>query len=210
MDLSYSLLIFAASAAFTPGPNNMMIMASGLNYGVRASLPHFFGICLGFPAMFFAMGFGLGRIFEASVLLHECIQVLGLAYLLYLACLIAMADSNGVEDDLGEETKSRPLTFVQAALFQWINPKAWIMGGSAITAFSTVGAEMQSQVLMIGLIFLIMAFPSAAVWMLFGAGLKQVMRNPLYFRVFNATMAILLVASMAPIAITLFDKYIGR
>lgn len=196
-----SLIVFAAIAAFTPGPNNIMIMTSGLNFGSRASLPHYFGICLGFPTMFFAMGFGLGYLFERYALLHEIIQVAGILYLLYLAWLIANSGPATVD---GEQAK--PLSFIQAALFQWINPKAWIMSTSAIAAYTTVGADINTQIVLIGLIFAAMAFPSAGVWMVFGTGLQRLINKPIHLRTFNVIMALLLVGSIAPIVMGLLRK----
>ena len=115
-----SLVLFAFVAGFTPGPNNIMIMVSGLNYGIRPSMPHFFGICFGFPVMFLVLGFGLGYVFDLYPVLHNLIKVVGVVYILYLSWLIAVtkdSDLNGQD--------ARPLTFFQGALFQWVNPKAW-------------------------------------------------------------------------------------
>ena len=191
LDVLPELILFSVSAAFTPGPNNIMIMSSGVNFGARASMPHLFGICLGFPAMFLATGFGLGALFLNYPVLHMMIKVLGLTYLTYLAWQIAT--SGKVERG---ELLGRPLTFFQAALFQWVNPKAWIMGTSAIAAFTVVGQDLVPQVLLIGFVFLSMAFPSAGVWLAFGSSLKQLFENIVYLRVFNITMAILLMWSM--------------
>ncbi|MFQ3227120.1 MAG: threonine/homoserine/homoserine lactone efflux protein [Porticoccaceae bacterium] len=203
VEIHPSLIPFAIAAAFTPGPNNIMIMASGLNFGWRASMPHFFGICFGFPSMFLAVGFGLGYLFERFELLHEFIQIAGILYLLYLAWRIA----NAAPTALDAEHASRPLSFIQAALFQWVNPKAWIMGTSAIAAYTTVGADLNLQILLVGFVFFLMTFPSAGVWMLFGAGLKKILSDPTHQKVFNVTMAIMLAASVAPIAWNLIAKY---
>lgn len=203
MEIHPSLIPFAIAAAFTPGPNNIMIMASGLNFGPRASLPHFFGICFGFPSMFFAVGFGLGYLFERFSLLHEFIQIAGILYLLYLSWLIA----NAAPASLDENVDAKPLSFMQAALFQWVNPKAWIMGTSAIAAYTTVGADLNLQIIIIGLVFFSMTFPSAGVWLLFGAGLKKILSDPNHQRAFNIVMALLLIASIAPIGINLVLKY---
>ena len=204
MEIHPSLIPFAIAAAFTPGPNNIMIMASGLNFGWRASMPHFFGICFGFPSMFLAVGFGLGYLFERFELLHEFIQISGILYLLYLSWRIATAAPANLEGG----QSSKPLSFVQAALFQWVNPKAWIMGTSAIAAYTTVGADINLQILLVGLVFFLMTFPSAGVWMMFGAGLKKILADPRHQKVFNLTMALVLAASVAPIAWNLVAKYI--
>jgi threonine/homoserine/homoserine lactone efflux protein len=203
VEIHPSLIAFAVAAAFTPGPNNIMIMASGLNFGWRASMPHFFGICFGFPSMFLAVGFGLGYLFERFELLHEFIQVAGILYLLYLAWRIATA----APANLDGQQSSKPLTFLQAALFQWINPKAWIMGTSAIATYTTVGNDLNLQILLVGLVFFVMTFPSAGVWMMFGAGLKKALSDAKHQQVFNLSMAALLAASVAPIAWSLLIKY---
>jgi len=198
-----SLLVFAIIAAFTPGPNNIMIMTSGLNFGARASMPHLMGICLGFPTMFLAIGFGLGFLFERFTLLHAFIQVFGVLYLLYLSWLIAISGRAKAQDG-----QSRPLTFVQAALFQWVNPKAWVTGTSAIAAFTTIDADLTLQILIIGLVLFLVALPSAAVWMLFGTALQRILANPRHLRVFNVTMALLLAGSVMPVVVDLAQKHI--
>lgn len=179
-------------------------MASGLNFGPRASMPHFFGICFGFPSMFLAVGFGLGYLFERFAFLHAFIQVAGILYLLYLSWRIAVS----APANLDEEQASKPLTFAQAALFQWINPKAWTMGASAIAAYTTVGPDLNLQILLVGFVFFSMTFPSAGVWMMFGASLKRVLGDPKKQKIFNVSMALLLVASVAPIVWALATKYI--
>jgi len=175
-----------------------MMMSSGLNFGVRASLPHLFGICFGFPTMFLAVGFGLGYFFEQYPMLHTGIKIVGILYLLYLAYLIAVSAQLS-EKSVDEVKAPAPLTFMQAALFQWVNPKAWIMGTSAIAAYTTVGADMQWQIISIGVLFMAIAFPGAGVWLVFGVGLQRLINKPAYLRAFNIVMAFLLVASIWPI-----------
>ncbi|GHA05438.1 lysine transporter LysE [Arenicella chitinivorans] len=177
-------------------------MASGLNFGVKASLPHFFGICFGFPSMILAVGFGLGYVFERYAWLHALIQLVGIVYLIYLAWLIFRAAPRHERKSI-----SKPLTFLQAALFQWVNPKAWIMGTSAIAAYTTVGAELYLQVLVLVFVFWLMTFPSAGVWMMGGVWLQRVLTNPVHSRLFNVVMALLLVASVLPILAELIAKY---
>ncbi len=206
MEIHPALIPFAIAAAFTPGPNNIMIMASGLNYGWRASMPHLLGICFGFPSMFLAVGFGLGYMFEAYPLLHKAIQLIGIFYLLYLAWLIANATPTNLEVGEGD---TRPFTFMQAALFQWVNPKAWIMGTSAIATYTTVGADINLQIILIGAVFFAMAFPSAGVWLLFGSGLKRLLSDPRKHRYFNVSMGLVLALSVAPIVWSLFSNIVG-
>ncbi len=201
MDISAAFLLFVVSAAFTPGPNNIMIMTSGLNYGVRSSLPHLLGICFGVPTMFLAVGFGLSFIFEQYLWVHALVQLSGVIYLFYLAWAIANSEPDSLGGAGGNSTK--PLSFVQAALFQWVNPKAWMMGTGAIAAFSTVGGNVNAQILTMALVFFLMAIPSAGVWLVFGASLKRVFSQRTHLVIFNRCMAALLVLSVLPIVIEL-------
>jgi len=185
--LSFKLLTFVAIAAFTPGPNNLMIMASGVNYGVRASLPHFFGICFGVPTMLLVAGGGLGFFFQRYPMLHTSIQLAGVAYLLYLAWLIANSAPSRLEAE-----KRKPLSFFQAALFQWINPKTWMMGTSAISAFTIVDTNVTSQILVVISVFFLMTFPAAGVWLIFGVHLKKLLAKPRHQQIFNVVMGLCL------------------
>jgi len=191
--------MFALSSAITPGPNNVMLMSSGVNYGVRRSLPLVFGVMLGFPAMFVAIGLGLGSIFQRYPFLHEGITIAGVSYLLYLAWKIAGSGKPDLTD-----TKARPLTFIQAALFQWVNPKAWIMAVGAIAAFTTAGPDINQQVVRIAGIFMMASVPSAWTWLLFGVGLQRLLADDQRRQRFNWLMAALLVLSIIPVVQDLF------
>ncbi len=206
MEVTPSFLLFVAAAAFTPGPNNIMIMASGLNYGVKASLPHLLGIAVGVPTMFLAVGFGLTLLFKQYLWLHAAIQLVGMAYLLYLAWLIATAAPDSLESSSATRAGAKkPISFVQAALFQWINPKTWLMGTGAIAAFSDVGGDVSAQITVMAFVFFLMAFPSAGAWMVFGSWLARWFSDPARSVLFNRLMAILLVASIVPIISELAD-----
>lgn len=194
MELFLAVLLFAASTTVTPGPNNVMIMTSGLNYGIKKSLPHFLGICFGFPAMVVAVGLGLGVIFDKFAVLHQAIKIVGVLYLLYLAYLIPSASQSSLESN-----KSKPLTFIQAAIFQWVNPKAWIMATGAIAAYTTLNSNVYVEVLFIALAFFAVAFPAVGVWLVFGANLKKILKKPAHQHQFNIAMAVLLVISVMPI-----------
>ncbi|WP_020409916.1 LysE family translocator [Hahella ganghwensis] len=193
MEILVSALLFALVSTVTPGPNNIMVMTSGLNYGVYRTLPHFFGICLGFPTMVVAVGVGLGALFEEVPLLHTIIKIVGITYLLYLAYKIAMTRSG--PSDTGS---SRPLTFIQAALFQWVNPKAWVMAVGAMAAFTTVNGEVLSQSLWISSAFLLVSFPCVGLWLVGGAAMRNWLSQPRQLRLFNITMASLLALSVLP------------
>ena len=194
MSMLPSLALFALSASITPGPNNAMIMASGMNHGVRKSLPHFAGINIGFFLMVIGIGFGLGAIFEAVPILHEVIKVLSILYLLYLAWLIAttptMKEAQAV---------AKPLTVIQAALFQWVNPKAWVMISGAIATFTSSSSSIYSQVLLVAVVFITVGTPSCLLWLIGGAGLRRTLKKPKHLRMFNVVIALLLVASIYPV-----------
>ncbi len=198
MELYLAIFLFAASTTITPGPNNIMIMTSGLNYGVKSSIPHLLGICFGFPAMVVMVGLGFSVVFEMYPLFHDIIKVLGVLYLLYLSWLIASSSPTSLESD-----KSKPFSFSQAALFQWVNPKGWIMASSAIAAYTTVGNDIFLQVLLIAFIFFLVTFPSAGIWLIFGVGLQRFLEQAKYRRIFNISMALLLVISIVPVALEL-------
>jgi len=194
MEQLLALLGFAFVTAFTPGPNNMMVMISGANWGFARSLPHIFGIALGFPLMVLAVGLGLGQFFEAYPLAHDIMKYLAAAYLLFLAWKLATA---GRHDASGART-GRPMTFLQAALFQWVNPKAWIMSVGALVLFSgTLLSGIASSLIVAGA-FLLAAFPSTAVWCLFGTGIARFLGTDRRTAIFNISMAALLILSMIP------------
>ena len=122
LTLYLAILLFAFTATITPGPNNIMIMTSGFNYGFKRSIPHLLGICFGFPAMVIMVGMGLGLVFAQHPTIHYIIKIVGIIYLIYLAWLIASAPISTLVENTGQ-----PLTFIGAVLFQWVNPKAWVM-----------------------------------------------------------------------------------
>ena len=170
-----------------------MILASGLNFGIRASMAHLLGISFGFPLMIIIIGFGFGAVFEAYPLLHEIIKIIGITYLLYLAWRIATTRVQREADK-----PSKPFSFLQSALYQWVNPKGWIMGSSALATFTSLEGNFFLQVAMVALTFFVVSFPGAGSWLLFGAGLQKYLTQPKYLRVFNVSMAVLLVASITP------------
>jgi threonine/homoserine/homoserine lactone efflux protein len=201
MSLWLSLIIFAMVSTITPGPNNIMIMTSGLNYGIRRSLPHWFGIFLGFPIMTMGVGLGLGQAFVQWPWLHSVIKVLGISYLLFLAYKIAITKTQSQQSK-----NSQPLTFMQAALFQWVNPKAWVMAIGALATFTTLEWSMVQQALLISLAFIMVGIPSTGLWLFAGRLLQKLLKQPAYQRAFNYTMALLLVLSLIPMIP--FDAFI--
>lgn len=202
MEIFIAVLFFAFSTTITPGPNNVMIMSSGVNYGIRASLPHFLGICLGFPLMVLLVGLGFGVIFERFPNLHQLIKIFGVLYLLWLAWRIGSAEPKAIE-----KGKQKPFSFIQAALFQWVNGKAWVMASGAIAAFTSVTGNTWWQVVSITLAFLLMSFPCVGSWLVFGALLRKVLTKPIFQRIFNISMALLLVISIIPVLNELWQFY---
>ena len=183
------VLLFATSAMLTPGPNNFMIMNSGLSFGIRRSMPHFLGVVLGFPAMVLLVAIGFGELFNQYDWIKAALKIVGTFYMLYLAWQILRSNS------LNEVSEAKPFKFAQAVLFQWVNPKAWICLISAISVFSLAANPLWNAVL-ISLVFLLVCAPSLGVWLVFGVSLKELLQNPLYRRVFNFIMAGCLVGSI--------------
>jgi len=199
-----AVFIFSASATITPGPNNIMLMTSGLNFGAYRSLPHYLGVCIGFPIMVMLIGLGFGFLFARFPVLHNLIQIIGILYLLYLSWLIANAAPSTLD---AKQTK--PFSFFQAVLFQWVNPKAWIMATGAVAAFTSGGSDIFIQILLIALTFLIVAFPCTAIWLFFGVWLKKIFKNPSHQKIFNIAMASLLILSITPTAYDLIKDFMA-
>lgn len=198
MDYLIAIVLFAISSSVTPGPNNITIMASGVNFGIRKSLPVFMGICVGFAIMLLLVGIGFGQIFEQIPALHIFIKFFGTLYLLYLAFLIATADEITMSN-----TQAKPLTFINGALFQWLNAKAWVVATGAIAAFTTVGVDFYTQNIIIALVFLVISFPCVGIWLFFGSALKKRLKSKQHRRMFNYSMGGLLVISVIPVIIEL-------
>jgi threonine/homoserine/homoserine lactone efflux protein len=186
--------LYALASSITPGPNNLMLMASGANFGIRPTLPHAMGISLGFGLMVVIVGLGLGALFLASPILQAGMKVLGFGYILWLAWKVA--NSSGIGE--GDSAKGRPFTFIEAALFQWINIKAWMMAIGAVSVYTTPGGNVLLEVLVLALIFVLVNQPSVALWMVLGAEIKRFLSTPRALRIFNIVMAVLLVASVLP------------
>ena len=194
MEFSLAFILFAISMLFTPGPNNVMLMTSGLNFGINKSLPHLFGVCLGFPSMVVMVGLGLGVIFEQYPIIHDVIKALGVLYLTYLAWQIAHAKSSAVSGKA-----SSPFTFLQAALFQWVNPKAWVMASTSIAVYTSAAEDVLYQILLLATAFVFIGFCSGSTWLFLGKNLKRFLKSDSHRVLFNTVMAILLVTSVLPV-----------
>jgi threonine/homoserine/homoserine lactone efflux protein len=201
-DQMLALSVFAAVSSGTPGPNNLMLMTSGVNFGMKRSIPHLLGITLGFCFMIFCVGMGLQTMFTVIPQLETILRYVGTAYLLWLAWKIANSGPVGEG-----KTSAKPMGFWGAAAFQWVNPKAWFMAISAITTYasSVNGGSKLSQVALVVLIFGTINFPLVACWGLFGSAMRRFLQDPKILKIFNITMAILLVASLYPIVQPMFQ-----
>lgn len=194
LDLLLAFALFAFVTSVTPGPNNMMLLASGVNFGFSRTIPHMLGICIGFFLLVLGVGLGLGSAFTAWPVLYTILRYAGAAYLLYLAWKIA---TSGPASDSNEQ-RGEPQSFVGAALFQWVNPKAWIMAIGAISTYTPMQGYF-TNVIVISAVFALINLPSVGIWAGFGSLLRNVLRDPLGLRVFNGVMAVLLVASLYPL-----------
>jgi threonine/homoserine/homoserine lactone efflux protein len=196
--MSHSLLIafviFATVMFFTPGPNNIMLLSSGLTYGFRPTIPHILGITFGFAFMIGAVGVGLGTVFIAYPVLQTILKYAGVAYLVYLAAVIAMSGPVSTDQDV----RRRPMTFLGAAMFQWVNVKGWVMVIGTITAYAAIAAYPWNIAIQVSLSLLLGAV-SCTVWALFGSALRPILTSSRMVRAFNIVMAILLLASLYPV-----------
>lgn len=186
-----ALSAFALVSSITPGPNNMMLMASGANFGLRRTVPHALGVGVGFTLMIVLVGVGLMGLFDLFPILNTILKVVSVAYLLWLAWKIANAAAPGE----GENPRGKPMSFVQAMLFQWVNPKAWTMALSAIALYAP--DRNFAAVLLVALIFGIINLPSTSLWAVMGQVLRGWLSSPARLKAFNWTMAALLVGSLA-------------
>ena len=187
-----SLAAFAFVTSITPGPNNLMLMASGANFGVRRTVPHMLGVALGFVFMAVLVGAGRGGVFVAVPQLHTALKAASVAYLLYLAWKIATALPPGEAGRAG-----RPMTFMAAAAFQWVNPKAWAMALTAVSVYAP--SRGMAGITAVAVVFGIVNLPSVGAWAALGQGMRRVLTNPARMRAFNVVMAVLLVASLYPV-----------
>ncbi len=191
-DILMALIAFAFVSSITPGPNNLMLMASGANFGFRRTIPHMLGIGLGFTFMVLLVGAGLVQVFDRYPISHTVLKVLSVLYLLYLAWKIAHA-----APAKGADTAGTPMTFLQAAAFQWVNPKAWAMALTATAAYAP--EQSLNAILLVALVFGAINLPSVSTWTVLGQQMARILTNPHRLLVFNWTMAALLVASLYPV-----------
>lgn len=188
-----AVLGFAVAGSVTPGPNTIMVAASAANYGAQRAMPHVLGVCIGFPAMIVLVGLGLAGPIMAEPLLQAAMRWGALAWILWLSVKIARSGRPG------EGEARPPLGFVGAVLFQWVNPKAWMLALGSVAAYAASGDQFLASVLAIAGLFGAVCFPCTWVWAAFGAGLRQLLAIDWRLRAFNLTMAALLIASVLPL-----------
>ncbi|HRJ68372.1 MAG TPA: LysE family translocator [Beijerinckiaceae bacterium] len=187
-----ALLVFSFVNSVTPGPNNLMLLASGVNFGFRRTIPHMLGIGCGFMVMTALVGVGLSQVFERFPIAYLALKVAGAGYMVWLAWKIATSGP------VGEGTsRGKPMTFLQAAAFQWVNPKAWMMVVTAVSTYSITDSVVVNA-LTIALVFGIVNPPSISVWVLFGTAMQRWLRDPVRLRLFNGCMAAALIVSLIP------------
>ena len=192
LDTFAALVLFAFTTSITPGPNNMMLFTSGVNFGFRRTIPHMIGIEVGFASVLVATGFGLGALLHTVPLLYTVLKFAGGAYLLWIAWKIGSSRS------LSEgKTSAAPMSFLSAAAFQWINPKAWVMAVTAMATYTNPDVYFIS-VLIVGFAFALVNVPSVSTWAGFGSALRDWLSDPKRLKWFNITMALLLVLSLWP------------
>lgn len=192
LDTFAALVLFAFTTSITPGPNNMMLFTSGVNFGFRRTIPHMLGIGAGFLSLLLAVGLGLGAVLHTVPALYTVLKFAGVAYLLWIAWKIGSSRS------LSEgKTSTAPMSFLSAAAFQWINPKAWVMAVTAMATYTNPDLYVVS-VLIVGLAFALVNVPSVSTWAGFGSALRDWLSDPARLKWFNITMAVLLVLSLWP------------
>lgn len=187
-----ALALFAFVSSVTPGPNNLMLMASGANFGFWRTIPHMLGISIGFLVLILLTGAGLVQVFDRFPVTYTILKVISVAYLMFLAWKIANAAPVEKQADAG-----RPMTFLQAAAFQWVNPKAWAMALTAITVYVGDGGVL--MLVAAAVLFALVNLPSVTVWTVLGQQMARILTNPARLRTFNWTMAALLIASLYPL-----------
>jgi threonine/homoserine/homoserine lactone efflux protein len=205
LDLFLALLLFAFVSSITPGPNNMMLLSSGLTFGFRQTIPHMLGVSLGHPAMVLAIGFGLGEVFERLPWAYTVLKVVGAAYMLYLAWRIATSGELKAKEDT-----AKPLSFLQAALFQWVNPKGVVMAVTVVSLYTVPDRPPShpfvddsthtytASLLIAAGAFLATNLVAVTTWTAFGSILQRFLSDPVRVRWFNRAMAALLVISLIP------------
>lgn len=193
LEILTALVTFAFVGSVTPGPNNLMLMSSGANFGIWRTMPHFLGIGFGFVMMVILVGTGLVQVFRLYPVSYEVLRWLSIAYLSYLAWKIATSKSSLAQ------ARGRPLTWLQAALFQWVNPKAWAMALTAVTVYAP--SQSLAAVALIAFVCGAINMPSIFIWVVMGSKLQRYLATGARLQRFNYAMAALLLATLYPVVV---------
>jgi len=192
-ELIIALSAFALVSSITPGPNNLMLMSSGATFGFKRTIPTMFGVGIGFVFMLLMVGIGLVQLFDSYPITYQILKVFSISYIFYLAFKIAT--SLAPENSHNKNTK--PFSFFQAALFQWVNPKTWTMALTAMSVYSPT--RDLDAILLITIVFGLVNIPCASVWIILGQKLRILLKNNSHLRLFNLAMAALLLMSIYPV-----------
>lgn len=195
-DQLIALLVFANISSYTPGPNNVMLLTSGVNHGLRRTVPHILGVAIGFPVLTAAVALGLGYVFKSQPWLHVAIEIVGVVYLVWLAARIAFQPVEGGVDEM--RSGARPLGFWQAAAFQWVNVKGWITVISGVSVYMPTGLGPLAGAGVLSGVYFVTGLCSATAWAAFGTLISRFLHNPARLRAFNLIMGTLLVLSLWP------------
>lgn len=190
-----ALMLFALVSSITPGPNNLMLMNSGATFGIKKTIPHLLGVVFGFVLMVMLVGMGIMQLFVMYPIGNDILKAVSVAYLLYLSYKIATS----TESPNNENANAKPFSFIQGALFQWVNPKAWTMALTAITIYAS--STDLNAVLFVAMVFGIINLPSISVWVFLGKKIQYFLTSHKRLRAFNMTMALLLVGSLYPVVL---------
>lgn len=192
LDQLLALTLFAFVSSITPGPNNLMLLTSGVNFGVKRTIPHALGIAAGFFSLLFCVGMGLIELFDLYTLSYTVLKILCVVYMFWLAWKILLSGRPELKDKA-----AKPISFIEAAMFQWVNPKAWAM---AITAYSVYAPSLDFWIVVtVGVVFVIVNLPSVSAWIFLGTNFRKFLSTDRRLKWFNATMAVLLILSLWPI-----------
>jgi threonine/homoserine/homoserine lactone efflux protein len=204
-ELLLAFIVFAFVTSITPGPNNLMLMTSGINFGFARTVPHMLGVAIGFTLMILLVGVGVTQVFDAIPGAYTAIRFASIAYLLYMAWTIAMTRPKPIGDG-AEEGARKPFSFMQAVLFQWVNPKAWTMGLTAVSAYIPRDHPTLGLLIVSG-VFGLITLPTVGSWTIMGVKMRRFLSDPAKMRAFNIIAALVLVATLYP---TIFGTHVTR
>lgn len=193
IDTLLALTAFAFVSSITPGPNNMMLLASGVNFGFRRTIPHMLGISVGFTSLLAGTGAGLGALLTAFPAAHTALKFTGAAYLIWLAWKIGTARSLGNGD-----ASAKPFTLLQASAFQWVNVKAWVMAVTAVAVYTSPQQPFLSTAIVV-VVFAAVNLPCISSWAAFGQVLRGFLADPVRLKWFNIVMGLALAATLWPL-----------